>query len=230
VPSRYYDRGLQLGQTSSGGNLHNISNPRLGNSGLSRFGLLLLFRSGGPCILVLTHQAIIDSTWESAIRPLLLKRFGATPEELKQAHALRYGLHYSRIGLLPVRQPTFSDLTTLRPDGDLSSNPEIANSRIFDEYEFALGALSHYAADNNGHPRLSTGRFPLFLPGAGRGKSKAVVCRRSSAHAGRSSRSMSSAAQGRMASAAYKLHRFEVAKPLSIGASRIPWNALKRRS
>ena len=32
---------------------------------------------------VLTHEAIIDSTWDSAIRPLLLKRFPlATAEEL----------------------------------------------------------------------------------------------------------------------------------------------------
>jgi len=36
---------------------------------------------------VLAHEAIIDSIWDTSMRPLLLKRFpGATEAELKEAH------------------------------------------------------------------------------------------------------------------------------------------------
>jgi hypothetical protein len=46
--------------------------------------LLLLFSASTAFgYSVLTHEAIIDSTWDGAIRPLLLKRFPlATAEEL----------------------------------------------------------------------------------------------------------------------------------------------------
>jgi hypothetical protein len=41
---------------------------------------------------VLAHEAIIDSVWDTNIRPLLLKRFpGATGEEIKEAHGYAYG-------------------------------------------------------------------------------------------------------------------------------------------
>jgi hypothetical protein len=41
---------------------------------------------------VLAHEAIIDSVWDTNIRPLLLKRFpGATAEEIKEAHGYAYG-------------------------------------------------------------------------------------------------------------------------------------------
>ena len=41
---------------------------------------------------VLTHEAIIDSTWKDNIVPLLLKRFpSASPDELRKAHAYAYG-------------------------------------------------------------------------------------------------------------------------------------------
>lgn len=55
-------------------------------------GLLLLFPvQAAYSYSVLTHEAIIDSTWDSAISPLLLKRFpAATADELTQAHAFTY--------------------------------------------------------------------------------------------------------------------------------------------
>ena len=41
---------------------------------------------------VLAHEAIIDSVWDTNIRPLLLKRFpGATEAEIKEAHGYGYG-------------------------------------------------------------------------------------------------------------------------------------------
>ena len=41
---------------------------------------------------VLAHEAIIDSVWNTNMRPLLLQRFpDATAEELKEAHGYAYG-------------------------------------------------------------------------------------------------------------------------------------------
>src|ERR1051326_1368004 len=41
---------------------------------------------------VLTHEAIIDSSWETTFKPILLKRFPtATADELRRAHAFAYG-------------------------------------------------------------------------------------------------------------------------------------------
>ena len=54
--------------------------------------LVLLWPSNAYSYSVLTHEAIVDSTWDSAIKPLLLKRFpSATADELMVAHAYAYG-------------------------------------------------------------------------------------------------------------------------------------------
>jgi hypothetical protein len=49
---------------------------------------------------VLAHEAIIDSVWDTNIRPLLLKRFpGATGAEIKEAH----GYDLGRTGIKSLR-------------------------------------------------------------------------------------------------------------------------------
>ena len=54
--------------------------------------LTLLLAQTSLSYSVLTHQAIIDSTWKDSFRPLLLKRFPqATDEQLREAHAYAYG-------------------------------------------------------------------------------------------------------------------------------------------
>ena len=117
---------------------------------------------------VLTHEAIIDSTWDSAIRPLLLKRFpAATPDELTQAHAYAYGgCIIQDLGYYPFGSKFFSDLTHYVRSGDFILNL-IRESQDLNEYAFALGALSHYAADNNGHPMAVNRAVPLFYPKLG---------------------------------------------------------------
>jgi hypothetical protein len=41
---------------------------------------------------VLAHEAIVDSAWDTNIKPILRKRFpNATPDELRQAHGYAYG-------------------------------------------------------------------------------------------------------------------------------------------
>src|ERR1035438_4335803 len=117
------------------------------------FGLLLLLSvSTAPAYAFLTHEAIIDSTWDSAIKPLLLKRFPtATEDELTQAHGFAYGgCIIQDMGYYPFGSKLFSDLTHYVRVGDFILNL-IRDSQDLNEYAFALGALSHYAADNNGH-------------------------------------------------------------------------------
>jgi hypothetical protein len=53
------------------------------------FCIILLLCAPQPsgAYSVLAHEAIVDSAWDQAIKPLLLERFSqATPEELKTAH------------------------------------------------------------------------------------------------------------------------------------------------
>src|SRR5260370_553659 len=53
---------------------------------------LLLAQSPARAYSVLTHEANIDSLWESAIQPLLKERFpAATQQELIKARAYAYG-------------------------------------------------------------------------------------------------------------------------------------------
>jgi hypothetical protein len=62
---------------------------------------------------VLSHEAIVDSAWETNIRPLLLKRFpDATPAQIKEAHGYAYGgAIIQDMGYYPHGSFFFSDLT-----------------------------------------------------------------------------------------------------------------------
>jgi hypothetical protein len=182
-------------------------------------GLLLLFPvPAAYSYSVLTHEAIIDSTWDSAIRPLLIKRFpAATAEELRQAHAYAYGgCIIQDLGYYPFGSKFFSDLTHYIRSGDFILNL-IAESQDLNEYAFALGALSHYAADNNGHPLAVNLAVPLFYPELGRKFGKLVTYADDPFTHAKTEFAFDvfQAAKGRYASAAYKdFIGFEVAKPL----------------
>lgn len=105
---------------------------------------------------VLTHEEIIDLLWDQQIKPLLLARFpNATPEDLKTAHAYAYGGSVIQdIGYYPFGNHVFSDLTHYVRTGDFVQ-ALIDDSQDLNEYAFALGALSHYIADINGHPYIN---------------------------------------------------------------------------
>ena len=130
------------------------------------FGLLILCSCPNAySYSVLTHEAIIDSTWDSAIKPLLLKRFPATtPDEFAAAHAYAYGgCIIQDLGYYPFGSKFFSDLTHYVRSGDFIVNM-IRESQDLNEYAFALGALSHFAADNNGHRMATNVSVPLLYP------------------------------------------------------------------
>lgn len=105
---------------------------------------------------VLTHEEIIDLLWDQEIKPLLLARFpNATPDELKTAHAYAYGGSVIQdIGYYPFGNHVFSNLTHYVRAGDFVQ-ALINDSQDIDDYAFALGALSHYVADINGHPYIN---------------------------------------------------------------------------
>ena len=182
-------------------------------------GLLLLFPAPAAySYSVLTHEAIIDSTWDSAIKPLLLKRFpAATADELTQAHAFAYGgCIIQDLGYYPFGSKFFSDLTHYVRSGDFILNL-IRESQDLNEYAFALGALSHYAADNNGHSMAVNRAVPLFYPELGRKFGKLVTYADDPYSHAKTEFAFDvfQAAKGRYASAAYKSFiGFEVAKPL----------------
>src|SRR5580704_973442 len=114
---------------------------------------------------VLTHEAIIDAAWKESIVPLLLKRFpNATPEELLQAHAYAYGgAIIQDMGYYPFGNSFFSDLTHYVRSGDFVL-ALLEESRDLNEYAFALGALSHYAADTSGHPLATNRAVAMMYP------------------------------------------------------------------
>jgi hypothetical protein len=112
---------------------------------------------------VLTHEAIIDSAWKTDIRPLLLKRFpNATHEQLKEAHGYAYGgAIIQDLGYYPHGNRFFSGLTHYVRSGDFIL-ALLRDSKDLNDYAFALGALAHYPADNDGH-RLATNRAVPIL-------------------------------------------------------------------
>ncbi len=186
---------------------------------VAALGLLLLFPlPAAYSYSVLTHEAIIDSTWDSAIRPLLVKRFpAATADELTQAHGYAYGgCIIQDLGYYPFGSKFFSDLTHYVRSGDFILNL-IHDSQDLNEYAFALGALSHYAADNNGHPMAVNRAVPLFYPKLGLKFGKLVTYADDSLSHAKTEFAFDvfQAAKGRYASAAYKRFvGFEVSKPL----------------
>jgi len=182
-------------------------------------GLLLLFAvPAAYSYSVLTHEAIIDSTWDSAIKPLLLRRFpAATADDLLQAHAFAYGgCIIQDLGYYPFGSKFFSNLTHYVRSGDFVLNL-IRDSQDLNEYAFALGALSHYAADNNGHPLAVNLAVPLFYPKLGLKFGKVVTYADDPSTHSKTEFAFDvfQAAKGRYASAAYKSFiGFEVAKPV----------------
>ena len=182
-------------------------------------GFLLLFpASAAYSYSVLTHEAIIDSTWDSAIRPLLLQRFpGASPDDLTHAHAYAYGgCIIQDLGYYPFGAQFFSDLTHYVRSGDFILSL-IGESQDLNEYAFALGALSHYAADNHGHPIAVNLAVPLFYPKLGLKFGKLVTYADDPFSHSKTEFAFDvfQAAKGRYASAAYKdFIGFEVSRPL----------------
>ena len=127
--------------------------------------LFIFAVQGSKGYSVLTHEAIIDSEWDPVIKPLLLQRFpNAAPEELKEAHAYAYGgAIIQDMGYYPFGNKFFSDLTHYVRSADFV-RALIRDSENLNEYAFALGALAHYVADNDGHRLAVNHVVPMLYP------------------------------------------------------------------
>jgi hypothetical protein len=114
---------------------------------------------------VLTHEAIIDSAWETDLKPRLLKRFPkASNEDLLKAHAYTYGgCIIQDMGYYPFGSKFFSDLVHYVRSGDFVA-ALFEQARTLNDYAFAYGALAHYAADINGHKVAVNRAVPLEYP------------------------------------------------------------------
>jgi len=118
--------------------------------------MVLASGAGLPAYSVLTHEEIVDLLWHDEIRPLVVHRFpGLTDEQMKEAHAYAYGGSVIQdLGYYPFGSKEFSDLVHYVRSGDFVREL-LKESQDADEYAFALGALSHYASDIDGHPAVN---------------------------------------------------------------------------
>jgi hypothetical protein len=118
--------------------------------------LVAFFSIPGSGYSVLTHEQVVDLMWKDQLEPLLLKRFpSASEEDLRKAHAYAYGGSLLQdMGYYPFGSKFFSDLVHYVRSGDFVE-ALLQDASDLNEYAFALGALSHYAADNSGHPTIN---------------------------------------------------------------------------
>lgn len=124
-----------------------------------------LVAAPAPAYSVLSHEASVDSLWDTAIKPLLLAKYPQTTvAALDQARAYAYGgsvIH--DLGYYPFGSKFFSNLLHYVRSGDFVE-ALIRNATDVNEYAFALGALGHYVADNSGHPIAINRTVPVMYP------------------------------------------------------------------
>lgn len=123
---------------------------------ISAWVMTLPLASPAAAYSVLTHEQIIDLAWEDQLKPLLLARFpNLTSDQLNQAHAYTYGGSVIQdMGYYPFGNRRFSDMVHYVRSGDFVANL-LKDAQDANEYAFALGALSHYASDVEGHPYVN---------------------------------------------------------------------------
>jgi Zinc dependent phospholipase C len=114
---------------------------------------------------VLAHEANIDALWDGTIAPLLQARFPeASREQIQEARGYAYGgCVIQDLGYYPFGSHFFSNLLHYVRTGDFIEIM-IRDAQDVDEYAFALGALGHYAADNDGHPLAVNPAVALMYP------------------------------------------------------------------
>ena len=117
---------------------------------------------------LLTHEQLIDLTWQSSIVPLLRSRYpGITGEQLEEARSYAYGgCVIQDIGYYPFGDPFASDLTHYVRSGDFIVHL-FRDAKDANQLAFAVGALSHYIGDNIGHSMAVNRAVPVEFPKLG---------------------------------------------------------------
>jgi hypothetical protein len=129
------------------------------------FACAALVATTASAYSVLAHESNIDALWDTGIRPLLVRKYPhATPADLQQARAYAYGGSVIQdLGYYPFGSHFFSNLLHYVRSGDFVESL-VSGAQDVNEYAFALGALSHYAADNVGHPEAVNRSVPILFP------------------------------------------------------------------
>ena len=129
------------------------------------FAFLIFSFSSTQAFSLLSHEAVIDASWEKSIRPLLKKKYpSATNEDLKNAHAYLYGGSIvPDIGYYPFGSMLFTNLLHYVRTGDFIYNA-LSEAKDVNEYAFALGLLCHYNADKYGHELGTNVALPILFP------------------------------------------------------------------
>jgi Zinc dependent phospholipase C len=131
-------------------------------------GLLALLLVAPPSVRAygaLSHLAVVDAAWDASIVPALEQRYpGLTADDLRRAHAFAYGGALAQdMGYYPGGSRALSDLTHYVRSADFV-RALADEARDADEYAFAMGALAHFLADSEGHPRGVNRVVPLTFP------------------------------------------------------------------
>jgi hypothetical protein len=125
---------------------------------------------------LLSHEAIIDATWEKTIKPLLKQKYPfSTEEQLKEARSYLYGGSLiPDIGYYPFGSLFFTHLVHYVRSGDFV-NAVLNEAQNIDEYAFGLGLLCHYNADKYGHSLGTNVALPILFPKMGEKYGKSVT-------------------------------------------------------
>jgi hypothetical protein len=127
--------------------------------------LLLQWHRRADAYSLLTHEQLIDLTWQDSIVPLLLSHYpNLTPADLERARAYAYGgCVIQDIGYYPFGDRSFSDLTHYVRSGDFVVSL-FRNATNANELAFAVGALSHYIGDSIGHSTATNLAVAIEFP------------------------------------------------------------------
>jgi len=114
---------------------------------------------------VLTHEAIIDVSWEKYLKPLLKTKYpNVTEADLLLAHSYAYGGSLmTDVGYSPFGSSYFTNLLHYVRTGDFVMNL-LSEAQNVNEYAYALGALCHYMADSYGHSIGTNVVVPMVYP------------------------------------------------------------------
>ena len=126
--------------------------------------VLLACRPAGAYSL-LTHEQLIDLTWQSSIVPLLRSRYPKiTDAQLEEARSYAYaGCVVQDVGYYPFGDPFLSDLTHYVRTGDFIVHL-FRDAKDANQLAFAVGALSHYVGDNIGHSQATNRAVAVDFP------------------------------------------------------------------
>src|ERR1700760_749413 len=138
---------------------------RLKSIALLLLSLFVFTATPARAYSLLTHEQLIDLTWQSSIVPLLLSRYPTlTAAQIEHARAYAYGgCVIQDIGYYPFGDAFFSDLTHYVRSGDFVVNL-FRHAGNADELSFAIGALSHYIGDSIGHSQATNRAVPIEFP------------------------------------------------------------------